>query len=718
MKKYYPTLFFFFTMFIAATLVRPVFSGEAPSKTPETKQGGLIVVTAQKRSQDVQDIPDSITVLNAIKIEDARIKSMEDLSPHVPGLEFHNFGSRRHSLTFMRGIKSIHVGEPATGFYVDGVNYSKSYMFDFPLFDVERIEILKGPQGTLYGRNTMGGVINVYTVKPDNETESEIGLTLGNYNLRELRGFLRTPVLKDKLFFGIAGLIKERDGYVENDTSSKGEEGRYTQGGAGRMKLRYLPSNILDISLSIDAQTYDEGTFPFRRTSGNSFVKKGIFPADDIYHYSHDFEGTAESDFWGLSLNMDYTLSFGTLTTITGYRDYKIDEFLDSDFSPLDMTRMNYNQDEKTFSQEFRLSSPKSESPVQWLAGLYYFKNDAENHSTVYYRAAMAGNPNNPFGAGTGKRLSISDGSNEGAALFGQGSYTFLKKFDLTLGLRYEYEDAEMNWLQVDSSGDSRINTLAYPFASDNFDALLPKTSLAWHVTDNHMVYTTFAEGHRSGGFNRFAPSGNSVYSEESSRLYEFGTKLSFLDKKLILNSSGFYMEIEDEQITLFDTTLNAPYIVNAGESHRLGIEAELCYTPFTGLDFNAGLTVLEAEYDKYADPALGTDYAGNQVFSVPEYSVNMGVQYRCPLSGQWGFLGRMDFFGFGKRYFDDANTVEEKPYGLVNAKAGIEGDHIDIYLWSKNLLDRHYVLFENTGKGIAEDGEPMTMGLTISYRF
>ena len=331
----------------------------------------------------------------------------------------------------------------------------------------------------------------------------------------------------------------------------------------------------------------------------------------------------------------------------------------------------------------------------------------------------MAGNPNNPFGTVTGNCLTVSDGTNEGVSLFGQGTYTFSNKFDVTLGGRYEYEDAEMKRYQMNSPDDgSSVSYLKYPSASHDFNALLPKVSLGWHVTDKHMVYLTFSGGHRSGGFNKLAPSGSTAYGEETSWLYEVGTKLSFLDKKLLMNVSGFYMDIEDEHIAMFETSLNTAYIVNAGESHRLGIEAEISYTPFPGLDFNAGFTVLEAEYDSYADPAIGTDYSGNRVFGVPEYCVNMGAQYRCPLWGQWDFLGRLDFAGYGKRYFDDANTVEEKSYGLVNAKVGIEGKKMDAYLWSKNLLDRHYVSLENVSKGFAEDGEPMTIGLTVAYRF
>ena len=310
-----------------------------------------MTVTAHKQARNIRDIPDSMTTFNALELEDASIFSMDSLAFHVPNLEFYNFGGRRHSLTFMRGVKSLHSGEPATGFYVDGVNYSKSFMFSVPLFDVERIEVLKGPQGTLYGRNTMGGVINVHTKKPDNETALAVGSGVGNYNLFETRGYVRAPLVTDKLFFGLSAMTRNRDGYTENHVDAPGEEGRHLDGKAGRLNLRFTPADPWDISFCVDGQEHDDGAFPFYRTIRNSFVKKGVLPADETGHYSHDFESTEESRFWGMSLNARYKTPVGILTAITGFRDYDDDEDIDTDFSPLDMMRMNYARTEKAWSQ-------------------------------------------------------------------------------------------------------------------------------------------------------------------------------------------------------------------------------------------------------------------------------------------------------------------------------------------------------------------------------
>jgi iron complex outermembrane receptor protein len=186
-----------------------------------------VTVTAQKRTENVQDVPDGITVLNEVEIQDAGITDMVSLSTHVPNLEFYDFGSRWHNQTYIRGIKSLPNSEPSTGYYVDGVNYSKSYMFAFPLFDVERIEVLRGPQGTLYGRNTMAGVINVHTKMPDNELAVGLSGSIGSYNDRQLKGYAQSPIITDKLFLGIAGLVSACDGYMENDVPGVGAIDRH-----------------------------------------------------------------------------------------------------------------------------------------------------------------------------------------------------------------------------------------------------------------------------------------------------------------------------------------------------------------------------------------------------------------------------------------------------------------------------------------------------------
>ncbi len=678
-----------------------------------------VFVTAQKREENLQDVPESVTALSAIEIEDADIETTTDLSQHVPNFYFNDFGSRRHGLMFMRGIKSLPGIEPATGYYVDGVGFSKSYMYNFPLFDVEQIEVLRGPQGTLYGRNTMGGVINVRTKQPGNEPAASISTSLGNYSKTEVKGSVSGAFIKDKLYYGIAALYDAHDGYAQNDTDADGREGNYQDAKAARMKMRLTPSDALDLTLSLDGQTHDDGAYPFRRTSRNSLVQKGLLPTDMRFHYSHDFEGSQSNDSLGISLNADYDTGFGTFTSITGYRDYYSKEEIDADFSPLDMMRKELIIKDRPFSQELRFASPDDAGDLKWLTGAYFFHCDVENDYTNFYRSGMARSSSNPFNPGTGRRLFQAEKLNWGGALFGQATYTFFGQLDFTLGLRADYEEAEIDAeLRDTPEGGSTRTTASYSDTRD-FVALTPKIALDWRMTPDHMLYVSFAGAHRSGGFNDFAaPSNKMTYDSEYSWNYELGSKNTFFNKQLTLNLSGFYTAIEDEQLAVFNEENMQGYLDNAGRSHRVGAEAEARYSPLAGLELIGSCAYVEAEYDKYEDPVSNADYKGNRVSGVPDYSYTLGAQYRYPLTPDWNLFSRVDLIGTGVRYFDDANEVRANPYALVNAKLGFEGKHFDGYLWAKNLLDRRYTLYENTAAGIAQDGPPITVGVTLSLRF
>lgn len=669
-----------------------------------------VTVKAQKRAEKMQDVPAGIVALDDIQLKDMDIKDTDDLSLHVPNLEFSDFGSRRHGFLFLRGIKSLPTGEPSTGYFVDGVNYSKPYMFNFPLFDVEQVEVLKGPQGTLYGRNTMGGVINVYTKQPGNEIESSIGTELGSYHSKEFRANWSGPIVEDKLFLGVYGMGAFKDGYMENDTPTDGDDGRHQDGKSGRVKLRYLPDEDLDMTLSFDIQSHDDGAYTMRRTERNSFVKSGKFAQDDPYHYSHDYEGSQESDCWGVALNSEYKTDYGKFHSVTGYRYFDSSEKIDADFTPLDMMRKNYKQEDNDFSQELRLSSPEDNGPLDWLAGGNLFLlNSKTDIINLYGTDSKVPGSNMEF---------KTDKRNVGGSLFGQGTYTFWNDFDFTLGMRYEYEHASADSYKYQTPVGGTENILVDRGDSNSFSKFLPKFALAWHLAEDQTLYGTVARAHRAGGFNdASAPEGQQSYDEEDSWLYEVGFKSAFWENRLNLNVSGFYTSIEDEQLPLFLEDSMQSYTANAGRSHRLGVEIDSKVVVMEGLNLSGSFTWMEAEFDEYS-PSEGVDYKGNRVFGVPDYTYTAAVDYRCGLTGQWGFFSRADLIGIGSRYFDDGNTVEEDPYELVNLKLGVEGEHLDVYLWSKNLLDREYVVMENTTAGLAEDGSPRTFGISFDYRF
>jgi len=671
-----------------------------------------VVVTAEKRAEEAQKVPASVTVFGRSEIEDKNITNAADLAEEAPNLEFHDFGSRRHGLLFLRGIKSLPGGQAGTGFTVDGVTYDKAYMFGFPLFDVDRIEVLRGAQGTLYGRNTTGGVINVHTAQPEDEFSSTVGTTVGSYGSLELRANASGPLVEDRLWLGVYGLAHQEDGFMENDVAADGEEGRHQDGKAARINVRCLATEDLEMTLSLDAQHHDDGAYTSRRTERNSYVLSGVYDVDDEYHYSHDFEGSQEVDFWGASLNTQWRTSLGTLHSISGYRNYDSDEWIDADFAPLDYMRKNYRQQDEDLSQEFRLTSPEDDGPLKWLVGAYAYHLDDE------------ANVSNHFGsdAGTASGMEVrfdTTRKNSGGALFGEGTYTLFPRLDLTLGLRAEYEHAEGESTRTNISAAGVSSVPAAFDREDDFTALLPKASLAAHLTDDVMAYATVARAHKSGGFNdASAPSGEESYGEEDSWLYELGVKSYALDRRLMVNAAAFYTVIDNEQLPLYQASVKQGYLANAGKSHRTGVELESQFKLTEAWTLSGSGSWIDARFDEYEDASLGLDYAGERVFCVPEYSYQLALDYRDRIAPDWVLFGRAELSGVGSQYFDNANTVRQGAYELVNLRLGFQWNALECSLWVKNLLNRQYVAFENTEAGIAEDGKPRTVGLSVNYTF
>ena len=671
-----------------------------------------VVVTAEKRAEEAQRVPTSMTVLDREDIEDMNITGTGDIAEYVPNMEFKDYGSRRHGLLFMRGIKSLPGGQSGTGFSVDGLNYSKAYMFmGFPIFDVDRIEVLRGAQGTLYGRNTTGGVINFYTAEPGDEFVSKAGTTFGNYGKKEVRASCSGPLVEDRWFLGLYAVGGVEDSYMKNDIEADGERDPYKQGMDGRVKLRYEASDAWKTNLTLEMHDHEDGAFPLKRTERNAYVKAGTYSADGRYRYSHDFGSTEDVTLTTVNLNSELDTGVGTLNSVTGYQVYNGDEWIDADMSPQDAMRKQYRQQDNDLSQEFRLTSPENGGPLKWISGTYLFhfngKNKIDNHLGV-----------NSATPGTVHSFDTSI-YNSGAALFGEGTYTFFQALDLTLGFRGEYErvQGKSSWTSVNAGG---VSTLHNSYNKTNeYKSLLPKLSVAYHFGDDVMTYASVAKAHKSGGFNAaFVSSGDESYDEEKSWLYELGVKSYLFDRRLMLNLAGFYTSIDQEQLPLFKTGTTQGYLANAGKSHRTGVEMEGQYLLAEAWTLRGSGSWIDARFDEYQDTNNGIDYSGDRVFCIPEYTYSLALDYRDRIGDDWAVFGRAGVSGFGPQYFDNANTVKQEAYQLVDLRLGFQWKDLECSFWAKNVFDRYYVVFENTTAGCAEDGRPRTLGVSLDYTF
>jgi|LGOV01.1.fsa_nt_gb iron complex outermembrane receptor protein len=667
----------------------------------------VMTVTAEKREEKIQEVPVSITVLSDIQIEDSGIVSIKDIALQIPNLHIVKTNNRYHTYLVGRGTGSVTWGgESPMGFFVDDVPYFMTSTIDTGLFDIERIEVLRGPQGTLYGRNTEAGVVNIITKKPGNQLEGRASVGYGNYDSQDYRVSIRGPMLKDKLFFGVSGVKNKRDGYTENDCLGGELDDRDTT--SGRVKLGWMPTDTLDITLTAAAERFRDGA-------------KAVNFLDQVRHHPHhanyDYKGFLDQDTNDQALRVAYETPWFKVTSITARRDKDFEYDDDSDFTSVDLFRGYQKEDETYWTQELRIQSRKDFGALKWLLGGYYFDGDFDKDVLFDIRQAV---PEMGVPAPT-EDWQLSELDVRGHAIFGQATYTLFEKLGITAGLRYDYEEKENKWQRYMEMMGMRI-PVAELETDANWTEWMPKFAVDYRWTPKLMAYVSVAKGYKSGGFNYAVDTTSDVsYDPEYSWNYEVGIKSSWLDNRLIANLAAFYIDSTDRQVGQISAiAANQVIIRNAAETYSQGFELELVARPAAGLDFIAGFGYTEAKYDDYKDPVIGTSYDDNLIPVVPEYTYNLAVQYRHPT----GLFGRVDLQGIGDMYWDNANTQKEDAHEIVNARLGYEGEYkgfgFDMYLWAKNLFDEEYAdgVFAYLGDLVGSAGDPQTFGITLTARF
>lgn len=704
-----------------ALVSAPLWAGIASVQAAEEKSYQLdpVIVVAEKRAENIQDVPVSVTAISEQQIDDSGIRSLQDFSHQVPNLFIANWGFRGNSFVFVRGIgaASMNSDNPALGFYVDDVNYMDSRVFDSPLYEIERIEVLRGPQGTLYGKNSLSGVINIVTKKPDNELRYGLEQRVGNENLLGTTLYMRAPLVEDKLFFGFTGTGERFDGYNENDFLGKDVDTR--RGLNGRMQLRWLPTDEMDVLFSVDGETLDDGVFPL--TDMNA-------AAANPHHVAYNFEGGDKRKTLGANLRVSYDAPWFKLTSITAERGYNDEVENDQDFTPSDAITAYEDVKDRQFSQEFRLASPDNSGPLKWLGGYYYHHKDQDHTLDLNYHQGAVDMGLVQMAM---TNTTVTDRTNYGHALFGQATYTLFDRLDLTAGLRFEYEKDRIDYTGSYLNGGVEIPGMSqYINSSKHGEEILPKAQVAYHWTPEFMTYVGVARGYRSGGFNTsFLDAADISYDPEYSWNYEGGFKSSWLDNRLIFNTSVFYIALSDQQVTQVLPTANA-IIRNSGKSRSMGFESEITARLTDGLTFQGGFGYTDTEYRHYADAETGMDYAGKHTPLAPEYTYNLALQYRQPLIDSFRFLNRDDSLtwtsraevqGVGTFYWNDDNTLKQSPYELVNLRTGLEMENFSLIFWANNLFDRKYncVAFAFAGSSaLAQVGDGRSFGATLRFDF
>jgi iron complex outermembrane receptor protein len=681
-----------------------------------------VVVTAQKTEESLQRIPFSISALSSRKVNEYRLWNIKDITAIVPNLYSANPGDNRN-VTSIRGITSTSY-DPAVATYIDGVNQFSLDTYIAQLFDVERIEILRGPQGTLYGRNAMAGVINIITKEPGNTTRGFVEATIGNYGQQRYGFGVRTPLIKDKLFFGIAGMYDANDGFYDNEYTNSNFDKKHNI--TGNYYLKYLATSKLSITLNAKHSiNRNDGSFPLAGSISDAI--------SNPFKVNQNATTTLVDNVFNSSLNINYAgdaINFNALTTYqSNYRYYK--DPIDGDFSPIDGVTVinNYGKDwnnVKVFTQEFKFSSPTiSSSPFKWTAGAYLFHQDNPvKQATHFGEDAAYIDPNAMPGS---EILNTSDGSSAGVAFYGQATYTLFEKLDFTAGVRYDYEKKKQNVhgeFFMDGSSEPVFETQQDTSASTSFNAFSPKVSVAYHFTNNNTAYITVSRGFRAGGLTQLSSDPSQAplyaYKPEYSINAEFGMKNSFLNDRLLVNFAGYYIKVDDAQVP----TLVLPDAItitrNAGELTSKGVELEISAMPVKGLQFDYALGVNDATYKKLRVSQNGTEVNldGNRQIFTPRHTSMLAAQYSYSFKGsRLTLIARGEWMNLGNQYFDLYNNNKQSGYSVFNAKAGASFGNFELMFWGRNLGDEEYISYAYDF-GAAHLGNPRNYGATFRWNF
>jgi iron complex outermembrane recepter protein len=679
-----------------------------------------VVVTAQKREELLQNIPVSITSLSSKQIEQFRLWDSKDLTAIIPGLYSNNSGDERN-VTSIRGIVTTSY-DPAIATYVDGVNQFTLDTYIATLNDVERIEVLRGPQGTLYGRNAMGGVINIITKQPSNTTTGYAELTAGNYGLLRLSAGFRTPIIKNKLFFGVAGVLNARNGFYTNEFNNSSFDRQ--QSFAGNYYLKYIPVAKWDITANIKHQdNTNHGPFPLVNGIDEAFRHPFLLSQDAV---AKMIDHT-----WDLSLSVvhkGHGFNFTSLSAWqTNYRYYNAP--IDGDFSAADAVTIINNYGDKwnkvrTFTQELRFTSPgNSNSSLKWTAGSYFFyENNPAKQATHFGRdAALVGSPDSNFSL-----INTTRAKSTGAAVYGQISYPINKQLSITGGLRYDYENKQLSVLgEYEMDGQPSFVIQPDTSASVHYSAISPRIGLDFAATRKSNVYASYSRGYRTGGLTQLSsdPSQPPLfpYKPEYSNNIEAGIKNSLFQNRMRLNLALFYTLVTDAQVPTLILPDAITVTKNTGKLTSKGGEIEISSAPVKGLQVDDNFGYTDAAYHALNISQNGSvvDLAGNKQIFTPTTTNMAAVLYSfyTSLAHTIKITARGEWISLGKEYFDLSNTISQSPYSLFNIRFGISLQHFDLFVWGRNITNKRYIAYAYDF-GAIHLGDPKTFGISLAARF
>ncbi len=723
----------------------------------EATTGDEIVVTARRTEESLQDVPGSVSAFSESRLEQLGATDSTGLQGAVPNLNVvQGRGSSNATNIYIRGVgqpDALQTFDPAVGFYVDDVYYSRIRGTQMEVFDIERVEVLRGPQGTLYGRNTIGGAVKIVTRRPGQEPHALAQLTMGEYGQIETRLAGSTP-LTDNLAIGAAVFGARRDGYVENPVSNEDYNDRASTG--GRVQLAWDPSSTFSVDFSTDYA--EESTALTTGQALNSLFNLGGVQIYAVPTPTPEYDFTAQTTptlpnsssltHWGSSLRASWELNSNfTLRSITAYRNLTYDDYVDIDATPVELGDVFVGVRQHQLSQEFQ--GIYDAGPLTVVGGVYYLDESVRSHQIAFADDYVNGVV--VFGnLLTGFERTIDDDLNTTSwAAFANATYAVTDRFNISGGLRYTQEEKEyFRTTSTFYSAPIFNSTFAFEI-EETWDDLSPMLSADYQLTDNVMIYGRAARGYMSGGFNgrANAPGEQAPYDPEISTSYEIGAKTDWLDGRLIANVAAFSNTFEDFQARVSGTVVDpvteievgTTSVLNAGELEINGAEVELTYVPVDNLSLDAQIGYLDAQYNEFDDSRFP---GGSRAFQTPafspEWTARFGGAYtwalpdeaELTLGASARFRSEMALAVDNTYIFGNVGTTTEIPglfsddYWLYDANLTYRpNDVFSVALVGRNLTDEIYKTEGQDFSAIGQIrtvyyGPPRTVSLVFTARY
>lgn len=693
--------------------------------------GGLqtIVVTAQKRKEKLQEVPIAVTAFDAAALEKTGSTDMRDIAMRTPGFTMTQFNVGEPSYS-LRGISSSSdsaAGEASVAVFIDEVFIGRPAGANFSFLDLERVEVLRGPQGTLFGRNTAGGALSVTTARPTRQATTKIHASYGNYDATEL-GLVMNRPLTDNVAAKVSLGYQNKDGYSKNITTGASLDGGKST--SGRLQLLINASDVTTVLLSADTAS-DRGDglgrvpYPVLATAGPNASIPVLYPAgtDKRLSYS-DPTSFQNRDVYGLTARVDHDLSSSTLTSITAYRKTKLAQYEDLSGLPAPWVLINQdrvNETAKQFSQEFRLASTTGNA-IKWVTGLYYFDESVvrdESFFTRYTVVPVAG----------GNVLFNQDVKNKSAAIFGQVDVPVANNLNMSVGLRHtrDTKDADQAAFNLDPT-DATPGIPLFPgrpyhiVASKSWDADTGKLGLDYRIDRDKMIYASIARGYKSGLFpsqNNSVQSVGVAINPEKVWNYEIGAKTEWLNRRLRMNATAYWLDYQDLQ--QFGLTPGLVLVSYSLDAKIKGAELEMLTAPTDWLTLGGNLAYTDSEVTRGS--FNNASLVGKELTKAPRITRNLFVEVSQPIA-TGKVSGRIEYVRKDAYFSDAPNSAAATfpAYSLLDARLTYTptGGKLDFALWGKNLRNtlyqQHVIVFQ--GNGFSTFGAPRTVGASVNYRF